>query len=244
MLDQISDPRLSEELIAHRGTVTYLDYLSTVERTIGAQSYLEIGTQQGASLAAVSCASIAIDPCLALSREVVGKKPACLLFQMTSDDFFKTYDPVQLLQRKLDLAFLDGMHLYEFLLRDIINTERCCHGKSVIALHDCLPPTFEMTSRQCRGATLNDRYLNYWTGDVWKVIPILQKYRTDMKIAYIDAPPTGLVLLANLDPSSRVLSTSYDRIVEDFRESPDDFDRLRSVLRRITLTSGMQQPVF
>jgi hypothetical protein len=240
-LAQLSDEHLREELTVHRGTVSYQDYLSNLAGIIEPQAYLEIGTLSGASLSRLDCPSIAIDPSFSLSTEVVGRKPQCLLFQMTSDDFFKRYDPAHLLGRPLDLAFLDGMHLYEYLLRDIINTEKHCHRDSLILLHDCLPPTFEMTSRAPRGV-LHGKYQHYWTGDVWKVIPILRAYRPDMKILYVDAPPTGLVILTNLDPSSRTLQANYDQIVHEFRESSEDFDRLRHLLRGIKLTSSTQQP--
>ncbi len=33
----------------------------------------------------------------------------------------------------------------------------------------------------------------YWTGDVWKLIPILQRYRPDLQLTLFDAPPSGLV---------------------------------------------------
>jgi len=42
--------------------------------------------------------------------DVVGRKPCCLLFQSTSDALFAQHDPLRLLQRPVDLAFLDGMH--------------------------------------------------------------------------------------------------------------------------------------
>src|SRR5262245_20991235 len=221
-LATLPDEQRGEELVALNGSTNYLDFLSNLASESGAQTYLEIGTQAGSSLARIDCPSIAVDPSLSLSVEVVGKKPICMLFQMTSDDFFKRYDPVRLLGRRLDVAFLDGMHLYEFLLRDLINTDKYCQRGSVIALHDCITPTFEMTSRECRGATLNRKYLNYWTGDVWKIIPILKAYRPDMEVQYVDCPPTGLVILTRLDPSSNVLAANYDTIVSEFRERGDD----------------------
>ena len=37
------------------------------------------------------------------------------------------------------VAFIDGMHLAEYALRDVINTERYCHAASVIVVDDVLP---------------------------------------------------------------------------------------------------------
>jgi hypothetical protein len=57
-----------------------------------------------------------------------------------------------------------------------------------------------------------------WTGDVWKVIPILKKYRPDLRILFLDCPPTGLVAISRLEPQSTILSDSYYQIVDEFRE--------------------------
>lgn len=61
----------------------------------------------------------------------MGEKPALHLFQATSDDFFAS----DFLRRdgiRLGLSFLDGMHLYEFLLRDVMNTEAASDPNGVI----------------------------------------------------------------------------------------------------------------
>ena len=54
-----------------------------------------------------------------------------------------------------------------------------------------------------------------WTGDVWKLIPILQSWRPDLTVTVLDCQPTGLVCISGLDPSNRVLSENYDRIVAE-----------------------------
>ena len=57
----------------------------------------------------------------------------------------------------------------------------------------------------------------WWTGDVWKLIPILRRFRPDLKITVLDAHPTGLVLLSNLDPNSTVLEDAYPEIVQEWQ---------------------------
>jgi capsular polysaccharide biosynthesis protein len=215
--------------------VNYIDYLADLVIAKKAVRYLEVGTNFGSSLAPINCASIAVDPQFRLSLEVIGKKPTCMFFQMTSDDFFATHDPAQLLGGKLDVAFLDGMHLYEYLLRDFIATEKHCHNNSLIILHDCVPPTFEMTNRNFRPAVLNPNYLNYWTGDVWKIMPLLLKYRPDLKVAYVDCPPSGLVIISNCDPTSTILSDNYEEIVNEYLESNNDLNKLTNFVASIAL---------
>ena len=127
----------------------YYHVLQRIHSVLAPKSYLEIGTRDGGSLAQANCASIAIDPQFDLRMEVIGHKPSCHFYQQTSDSFFAERDPTAILGRPIDFAFLDGMHLYEFLLRDFINVERHCRPNSVIALHDCIP-TDSFVARRAR----------------------------------------------------------------------------------------------
>ena len=127
------------ELIRHEG-LDYRAFIAHLSRILPAKTYFEIGTAGGDSIAEVVCESIAVDTSFALTRNVVGRKPACHLFQMTSDAFFEQIDPTVYLRQPIDLAFLDGLHHFEVLLRDFMNTERNCTPDSLILLHDCLPP--------------------------------------------------------------------------------------------------------
>jgi hypothetical protein len=142
-------------------------------------------------------------------------KPKLLLFQMPSDDFFAQHDPENLLGGKIDFAFLDGMHRCEFLLRDFINTERCCKPNSVIALHDCLPVETALTERvpgtQPRPVPHRQ---GWWAGDVWRTALLLKRFRPDLSITALDAFATGLILVTNLDPHSTALGDNYSRYVK------------------------------
>jgi hypothetical protein len=62
-----------------------------------------------------------------------------------------------------------------------------------------------------------------WTGDVWKILPILRKYRPDLKVTVLDCRPTGLVLVSNLSPRNTALRRNYDEIVAEWTtvELPD-----------------------
>jgi hypothetical protein len=188
---------------------SYTEVLNRFHATLRPRTYLEIGTGTGTSLELSKCASIAIDPGFRLERDVLKGKPCCLLFQMTSDAFFAEYSPSSLFGKPVDMAFLDGMHYAEFLLRDFINVEPHLKKNSVLMLHDCIPGNIEMTSRTIQQGVA-------WTGDVWKVVIVLKKYRPDMRIQAFDSPPTGLIVCTNLDPKSRLLSDNYFTILGDF----------------------------
>src|SRR4051794_33902788 len=104
----------------------YIKVLRRFHEELKPRSYFEVGTLFGDSLAFVTCPSIAVDPGFQLRTSAIGSKTICAFFQMVSDRFFEQHDPKSILGRPIDIAFLDGMHRSEFLLRDFANTERHC----------------------------------------------------------------------------------------------------------------------
>jgi hypothetical protein len=202
------------------------------------QTYLEIGTLAGKTLKLASAASIAVDPSFQIQGDVVGDKPACHLMRMTSDAFFAGFDPAALLGGPVDFAFLDGMHLYQFLLRDFLNTERACRRNSVIALHDCLPTDSYVARREqsdVRHQQLTHE-ANWWAGDVWKAAALLRAARPDLRMYGVAAPPTGLILITNLDPQSTRLEEDYFAATARFAQAD------RSVYAGLLSTLEMIEP--
>jgi hypothetical protein len=207
---------------SHKGE-QYLAVLSRLHASLKPRTYFEIGARTGSSLALAACGSIAIDPAFHLDAAFMGKKDSCCLYQISSDEFFARRDPERILGAKIDFAFLDGMHLAEFLLRDFCNVEPHCNRNSVIALHDCIPLDAAMARRRVGGgkAVVSTNYPNWWTGDVWKLVPILRKYRPELRIYAVDAQPTGLVLVTNLDPGSSILGDRYFDILDELGSMND-----------------------
>lgn len=201
---------------AHQG-LPYPDVLKTLHTMLRPRSYVEVGVESGATLALAECAAVGVDPAFRITRDVVGTKPMLALRQCGSDEFFAGFDPRAWFGRdSVDFFFLDGMHLFEFLLRDFMNAERFSRPNSIIALHDCVPVDMHMTSREAGVSpypAVHDS--RWWTGDVWRLLPVLKKYRPDLRIHCLDAPPTGLVLVTGLDPRSTVLADRYGEIVAD-----------------------------
>lgn len=75
----------------------------------------------------------------------------------------------------------------------------------------------------------------FWTGDVWKVIPCLKAVRPDLTIITIPAFPSGLAIVTNLNPLSRVIGQHFDQIVENFEsmELPVSLDERMALLGRV-----------
>jgi hypothetical protein len=188
------------------------DYLVLLER-IHAQtlprSYVEIGIRDGRSLALALPGTriVGIDPAFSL-HHIVDRKAQC--FAEKSDDFFANHDLRAMLgDLPVDLAFVDGMHRFEFALRDFANLERNAGPDSVILVHDCNPPTRESANPK------QDTYL--WAGDVWKLLVCLAAERPDLDVSVVDVAPTGLAIIRSLDPSSNVLFDRQDEIIERYR---------------------------
>lgn len=122
-------------------------------------------------------------------------------------------------QRSPDLTFIDGMHLFEFALRDFTNAERHSTAAGVIVLDDMLPRSVAEAAR--------DRHTKEWTGDVYKVAAVLGQHRPDLTVVPLNTAPTGLVIVVGLDPTSRTLTERYDAILsehvyDDPQRVPDD----------------------
>ena len=79
----------------------------------------------------------------------------------TSDEFFGTNI------EKFDLIFIDGLHEYNQVKKDIKNSLNFLNNGGLILLHDCLPS--EMSHQAV------PRYRHYWLGDVWKAIVYFRK---------------------------------------------------------------------
>ena len=198
----------------------YLHALQRLHATLQPKTYLEIGVSQGHSLALARCRSIAVDPAFQITPEhlhAVISKPSMHFFETTSDDFFASHSPRRIFGRPVDIAFLDGMHRCEFLLRDFANVERHCKKNSVVVLHDCLPvePAIAHRAPSEPRKVIQEHRATWWAGDVWRTSLLLRRRRPDLSLTVLDSNPTGLVLITNLDPASRMLQDQYSIMVQE-----------------------------
>ncbi len=202
----------------HQG-IEFREYLKQIHRVWKPTSYLEIGVETGATLAFAQCRTVAIDPEFHLQGDPIGPRTETYLFQLASDEFFAKHDLKKFLPDGVDFAFLDGMHHFEYLLRDFMNTEIYSRSDTVVAMHDCYPVNTEIADREQN----DDRRIDpvtrrWWTGDVWKLLPILRDFRPDLDVTILDCEPTGLVVVQGLNPTSKTLPNAYDEIVANYRD--------------------------
>lgn len=212
----------------------YMDFLAELTAKRHVRNYLEVGVHSGALLSRVTAQHAdAVDPSFQLTYNVALLKQSVTLHQCTSDIFFSNVVSGKI----YDLVFLDGLHQFEFLLRDFYNAERLCSRQSLITIHDCFPLTEAMAQRDpAVSADLSaSPYGGAWTGDVWKIIPILQQYRPDLTLVCLNCSPTGLVCVTGLDPSSRVLQDNYVSIVSEYRVLLNTWDAIQAANQRVQL---------
>jgi hypothetical protein len=182
------------------------DFLGVLHRIYQPRTYCEIGIYLGGGLTLSRVPTVAIDPDFKIVHEL---HCDIQVVKETSDDFFARESPFEHLPGSLvDLAYIDGMHLFEFALRDFMNIERHAAWSSVVVFDDMLPRDVDEAAR--------GRHTKDWTGDVYKLIPTLQRYRPDLCVVPIDTYPTGLLMVLGLDPANRVLSERYDEIITSY----------------------------
>ena len=231
----------------------YTAFLKALHSRLGPVRYLEIGVYWGASLRHATGPAIAIDPHMRIKRLRLRDKirwrllrPRLTFHEMESDRFFgagqprhKVFEPRYRIRGEIDLAFIDGMHLAEFALRDFNNVEKISAPGSIIVLHDALPTNYEMTERTRNTDGRIDReHALDWTGDVWRVLPELQRLRPDLKIEILNCPPTGLVVIRNLDPTSKVLDRELAELQARFERSMPDEDQFWHFIRHLAIVDS------
>ena len=114
------------------------------------KNYLEIGCDKNQLFSKVNINNkIGVDP---VSGGNVRK---------TSDDFFKEN------KSSFDIVFIDGLHTYEQVKKDIVNSINCLLDQGIILVHDCMPDSL--------GKQAVPRYKMQWNGDVWKAIVDLRQ---------------------------------------------------------------------
>ena len=186
----------------------YFRVLGRIHRHLRPRTYLEIGVSRGESLACVlpHTQVLGVDPAPRLARPT----PANVrIYRETSDDFFARYSPrAELGGQPLELAFIDGMHHFEYALRDFINVERACSASSVILMHDCYPLDERTAQRE--------QVTGFWSGDIWRLMLLLRTERPDLVVRTIATPPTGLGIVLNPDPNSHVLADRLDGLIAEY----------------------------
>jgi hypothetical protein len=204
-----SKPAVAKPAIANpelAGGDDYQVQLARFHEYLRPAVYVEVGIAMGHTfaLARPGTEAIGIDPTPNITVPLGAQHR---VIKGTSDDFFAS-PQAEALRGRVELGFIDGMHRLEYALRDFSNLERLARRDSVLLIHDCWPLDAATSAR--------DRTQVFWTGDIWRLVMMLRKYRADLVVRTIAAPPSGLGMVLNLDPTSTLLRDRHDELVAEF----------------------------
>ena len=224
----------------------YIQIFQHIHAHLRPRTYVEIGVDTGSSIRLVGSATraLGVDPKPNIQFDLA---PNVKIFAQTSDDFFAKNDVrAELGGLPIDLAFIDGMHNFEFALRDFMNVEALCTPDSTILIHDVYPLDQRTAARE--------RVTAFWSGDIWRLVLLLRKHRPDLIVHTIAASPTGLGIVRNLDPQSRYIRDHLDELVKEYlamdfavlegRKAerlalfPSDWTRISALLDASVATAG------
>lgn len=163
--------------------------------------YLEIGCDQDRLFETVpTMQKIGVDPSRGGNR------------RMTSDEFFSSNGD------QFDVVFIDGLHHYDQVHRDVSNALKVIPLGGWVLLHDMLPRSWRENHVPRIG-------MRNWTGDVWKVaFELVETPGVRFRIVLID---NGVGIVQKLDETveladqSPVLALSqFDYLADHIKELP------------------------
>lgn len=151
--------------------MTRTDIINNFIQKFGYKSYLEIGAQNpNGNFNQIDIKNkYSVEP-----FPPSGLNANDYSFVGTSDQYFDFISP----DTKFDIIFIDGLHHYQQVLKDIENSLNHLSDNGTIVCHDCLPTTEKMQERDDHGGE--------WTGDVWKAIAKLRIETIDLDIKVVD----------------------------------------------------------
>jgi len=191
-------------------TPNRIDFLNSLLARFENGSYLEIGCEYDACFSRiVSPRKVGVDP---RSGGTVRAR---------SDEFFARND------ERFDVVFIDGLHRYHQVVRDVRNSLDVLNPSGVIVLHDCLPLTW---SAHCPY-----RFQNVWNGDVWRALVEIRTWPdVDSATCLIDH---GLGIVVPRANTSRLAFAPPSFAKVPFAVLAADYQRL---LRTIDYEAGLR----
>ena len=133
----------------------------------------------------------------------------------TSDEFFREN------KNKFDIIFIDGLHTYNQVKKDILNSIKYLNDEGVILIHDCLPDSMAKQAVP--------RYKMQWNGDVWKAIVDLRQ-NADLEIFTCEIDQGIGIIKKNKNTSILKIDKPIEKLkFEDYYENYKNYMRIISL---------------
>ncbi|WP_262690723.1 class I SAM-dependent methyltransferase [Kordiimonas aestuarii] len=200
----------------------YKNYLSTKHKA-GVRDYLEVGVRWGDALmlAAPGCKAVGVDPAFDIKHPLECEPT---LYGMLSDDFF--FEHSERYAQAFDLIFLDGLHEARQTAKDIYHALSVLKPGGEILSHDVLPISLAVATPT--------QQTRFWTGNVWQAAYAFAHKDFPLKWEFIEAHPSGLFRLYDIDPDCRpsrqlIMERVAEASAMKFNDAGELLDFLRSL---------------
>ncbi len=201
------------------------DLINAVAAIVQARSYLEIGCNNDRCFSRVRVETkVGVDP----------RRGGTV--RATSDEFFAGN------RSSFDVVFVDGLHRYAQVVRDVENALKVLEPGGVILIHDCLPLNW--------AAQYVKPLQHAWNGDVWKAFVEIRTWpNVDAATCMIDQGVGIVVPRPNGDrlelspPSFEALP--YSLLVDDHRRllRELDFEAAKAFVREAGVPTKSATPI-
>lgn len=177
-------------------------------------SYLEIGTFKNELFDSVKCSKkIGVDP-------VYGGN-----VRMTSDEFFINN------KEQFDIIFIDGLHHYKQVKKDIANSLNFLKDGGIVLMHDCMPKNYYYQAVP--------RCQYEWNGDTWKAfLEIRNKENVDSYCCYADQG-IGVILKRKNKNQLSLNIQNYDKL--NFNNYIDNYKEYSNLIEYENLIKIIQE---
>lgn len=162
-----------------------IDRINELCQLSGAQTYLEIGVRDGHTFHMVATPhKTGVDPAFTFDIKKYESQPGIFLFSCPSDEFFANYNvltpPKYNKPVSYDIIYIDGMHKFEYVCRDFLNSLAHASDNAIWIFDDTVPSdswSADADSMRIRkySAMIGSKH-PHWHGDVFKMIPLLHDF--------------------------------------------------------------------
>ena len=180
--------------------VNRLDLILKSIKKVNATHYLEIGCDKNQIFNHINCEKkIGVDPVRGGS------------VRMTSDAFFASNSDT------FDVIFIDGLHHYDQVTRDVNNAIKVLNPNGIIIIHDMLPTHKDETSMP---DPIKSPYSRYWLGDVWRLaFDLMERSDITFKLIAMDCG-CGVITKISQTPITIKHSNTWEWYCDNLNKLP------------------------
>ena len=186
-----------------------LDLIKYVIEKNKYKNYLEIGCNLDDVFNQITIEKTGVDP-------VSGGN-----FRGTSDEFFLQNS------KNYDCIFIDGLHVYQQVIKDILNSIKILNNNGVIILHDCLPKSI--------GHQRVPRTRYNWNGDVWKAVVEARTWKDFETFTILADQGLGIIKKKNNSDLLNMQNTSFKNLKFKFF-----YNNYKKIMRTVSFYDGLE----